>query len=145
MVRAQFEDWLTSLATDDDTARAERLAVLFARSRFKTQKELAAAIPVEVRTLQRWLAGGSISKQHWDALAEALETDWRYIIFGEDEEPDLDADQMDRLELKVDELLDVTKQLAQLELERELEAAAWRRKQQGDGNAAKKPRRQPGG
>lgn len=106
MVRGQFEDWLNSLAADDDTARAERLAELFARSRFKRQKDLAEAVPVEVRTLQRWLEGKPISKPYWDALADALGTSWRYLIFGEQEEPELDATQMDRIEEMLHEISD---------------------------------------
>lgn len=103
-VRNQFEDWLAQVADDMDIARAERLATLFERSPFTRQKDLADAIGVETRTVQRWLAGEGIAKRNWTELADALDTTVRFLVFGE-EEPKVDASQLDRIEEKLDRLL----------------------------------------
>lgn len=106
MVRQQFEDWLDQVAEDDDTERAQRLSELFHRSRHNRQKDLAEAVDVETRTVQRWLNGGSISKRYWDDLARELDTNVRYLVFGEeDQDVEVDATQLDRIEAKLDAIM----------------------------------------
>lgn len=105
MVRRQFEDWLATVADDNDIARAERMTLLFERSEFTRQKDLADVIDVELRTIQRWLAGGSIKKTYWTSLADALGTTVQFLIFGEANAPDVDPSQLDRIEAKLDDIL----------------------------------------
>lgn len=104
-LQAQFDDWLAQVADDNDTARAERLTALFERSGFNRQKDLAEAVDVETRTVQRWLAGEGIAKRHWDDLARVLDTSVGYLIFGETDPARIDESQLDRIEAKLDEIL----------------------------------------
>lgn len=145
MVRRQFEDWLADMADDNDIARSTRLNELFERSEFNRQRDLADAIGVEMRTVQRWLAGGQISKQYWDALADALGSTVRYVIFGEAESDPVDISQLEQISEKLDALIaittDIDRRLAVIELERELEDQARRKRRLGDDNDARKQRR----
>lgn len=145
MVRRQFEDWLSEMTDEDDTARAARLNELFERSEFNRQRDLADAVGVEMRTVQRWLAGGTISKQYWDSLAEALGSTVRYMIFGEAESDPVDVGQLDEISEKLDLLItlteDINRRLSLIELERELQDRALRKQPPDDDTGEGKRRR----
>jgi len=151
MVRQQFEEWLETwvadVAEEIDKERAERVAELFERSNYVRQKDLADELDVEIRTVQRWLAGGSISKRHWQPLAAALNTSIRFLIFGEAEEPD--ESQVDRIEAKLDAIMahlgitlpakrpvDVARRAAQRREAQDTQAPSARPPQKRKGRAA---------
>lgn len=144
MVRQQFEDWLADMADDNDIGRATRLNELFERSTLTRQRDLADAVGVELRTVQRWLQGGAISKTYWDTLAGVLDTTVKYLIFGEEDEP-LDPSQLDRIEGKLDELLDLLRSSPSDGLERELGATASRKRRPGGSSDEAKRRRRSEG
>lgn len=149
MVREKFEEWLdtfvSDVAEDIDQERADRFKDLFERSNYARQKDLAEELGVETRTVQRWLAGGTISKRYWKDLTTALETSTRYLIFGEELGEQHDETQLDHIEAMLTAVMDhLGVSLPDVQapddpgdhLEAELADAARSAKQSKHGNAA---------
>ena len=85
-----------------------------------TQPQVAALAGVTPRAYQAWEAGGGIAWRHLEPLAEAL--GWTVeAIMGAEPEPD--PSQLDRIERKLDELLDLARESDAAAVEEELNDA----------------------
>lgn len=86
-----------------------------------TQPQMAEACGVTLRAAQEWEYGGGIDDDHLPKLLDFLETDADYLLRG-NEDPPADApdlmdrlqsspraEQLDRIERKLDELLRITR------------------------------------
>jgi transcriptional regulator with XRE-family HTH domain len=84
----------------------------------KPQPVMAQECGVTLRAYQRWEAGGGISWENLQRIAEVGKTTTSYLIDGE-AEPRGPQTQLDRIEAKLDQLLEVAQANSRLAAGRE--------------------------
>lgn len=89
-------------AAEQQLAVGERLRELRGA---KTQPAIADAVGVTLRAYQHWEAGGGISWDNLQGLAEHFGVTENYILYGTNEGPGHRQEQLDRIEEKLDDLL----------------------------------------
>lgn len=95
-----------------DRERGERIAELRKAAGYTSADKLAHALDVNYRSVQNWEAGKGISEDNVKDLGELLGVTREFILYGPAETPDImgalngDTGQLDRIEKKLDALLD---------------------------------------
>jgi transcriptional regulator with XRE-family HTH domain len=128
-----------------DKARGQRIAQLRKRRRL-TQQAMAERLQIAYRTYQTWEAGTMPEWHNLEKLATALGVRAEHII-GEDEVP-ADVTQLDRIEAKLDALLDLLTPSADesaAAFEAELDAAVEQDERPDDDIEEDEPGQQAGG
>lgn len=147
-VRAQFETWLAELSEEEDIdpERGDRIREMI--ERIGTHVAAANEVGVTPRTVGRWCEGRGIKAEHRAPLAHYLNTTIAYLMYGEQDAPaqHIVLEQLDRIENKLDDLLerlkpsetleDVADQAARLRDDTQPKPARARRGRKGPGQAA---------
>jgi transcriptional regulator with XRE-family HTH domain len=81
----------------------------------RPQRVIADLVGVTLRAYQAWEAGGGINWDNVQQLAEALGVTEEYLLYGRDAQAEPDPSQLDRIEAKLDRLIEAAAMLSQLE------------------------------